>query len=86
MVFPLGRKPLSLNSISLLYLRLKRRSTKDDRIWPMTVATAAPATPIFGQPSRPKIMIGSRMMFVIAPTIWPIIESFVFPVDCSRRA
>ena len=42
-------------------------------VCPITVATAAPATPIFGNPIRPKIKIGSRMMFITAPVICVII-------------
>ena len=38
-----------------------------ERICPVTVAIAAPAIPIDGIPIHPKIKIGSRMMFVIAP-------------------
>lgn len=41
---------------------------------PITVAQAAPAMPIFGKPSRPKMRIGSRMIFVIAPTSCVIME------------
>ena len=48
--------------------------------WPMTVASAAPETPIAGHPSRPKIMIGSRMMLTIAPVIWLHIWYTVLPV------
>ena len=36
-------------------------------ICPATVAIAAPANPIFGAPSSPKISIGSRIIFIIAP-------------------
>ena len=30
--------------------------------------------PIFGKPRRPKIIMGSRMIFKIAPVPWMIIE------------
>ena len=54
--------------------------------WPSTVAAAAPATPIFGKPKRPKIIIGSKMMLMTAPAAWEIILYTVRPVDCSRRS
>ena len=54
--------------------------------WPRMVAYAAPATPIFGTPNRPKMKIGSRMMLAIAPTPWLTIVSSVRPVLCSRRS
>ena len=53
---------------------------------PITVATAAPVTPIFGAPRRPKIRIGSRMMLVMAPHSWEVMLKMVFPVDVSRRS
>lgn len=43
------------------------RATMQATNWPITVATAAPVTPIFGAPRRPKIRIGSRIMLVNAP-------------------
>ena len=52
----------------------------------MTVATAAPVTPIFGKPIRPKIRIGSRMIFVIAPHNWEVILKMVLPVEVSSRS
>ena len=55
-------------------------------ICPMTVAVAAPATSILGQPNHPKIMIGSRIRLMMAPAICENILSSVFPVDCNRRS
>ena len=43
-------------------------------ICPVTVARAAPATSILGKPKRPKIMIGSRIIFRIAPRSWVSME------------
>ena len=54
--------------------------------WPMAVAQAAPATPMAGRPSQPKIKTGSRMMFTTAPVIWLIIWYTVLPVTCSTRS
>ena len=54
--------------------------------WPMTVATAAPGTPRQGKPSRPKIIIGSRTMFVSAPHSWAVMDSVELPVACSMRS
>ena len=51
--------------------------------WPMTVAIAAPATPIGLIPNIPKIKIGSSTIFVNAPTIWAIIGVFISPCDCK---
>ena len=39
---------------------------------PITVAKAAPVTPILGKPIRPKIRIGSKMMLMTAPVVWVI--------------
>ena len=39
-----------------------------------------------GKPKRPKMRMGSRMMFTMAPTSCIAIESLVRPVDCSRRS
>ena len=50
--------------------------------WPMMVATAAPATPIFS----PKMKMGSRMMLMIAPSPWVYILSRERPVPCSSRS
>ena len=53
---------------------------------PMTVAAAAPVTPILGHPSNPKIMIGSKIIFVIAPHNCEVILKIVLPVEVSRRS
>ena len=53
---------------------------------PVTVATAAPATPRRGAPKRPKIRMGSRMMLVRAPRSWVHMDRWVRPVDCSSRS
>ena len=45
----------------------------------MMVAMAAPDTPMF----NPKIKMGSRMMFIIAPVAWVIIVRVVFPVEAN---
>ena len=55
-------------------------------ICPIQVAIAAPATPIAGMPRRPKIMIGSRMILMIAPVIWLIMLYTVLPVDWRSRS
>ena len=49
----------------------------------MTVASAAPVTPIFGAPRRPKIRIGSRIILVIAPQSWDVMLKIVLPVEVS---
>ena len=54
--------------------------------WPMTVASAAPATPMAGKPSRPKIMMGSKIILMTAPAIWLAIWYTVLPVDCKMRS
>ena len=36
--------------------------------------------PILGNPNSPKINIGSKIMFVSAPTICDMVESVVLPV------
>ena len=54
-------------STSSLYFMLKTNDKIIATICPATVAIAAPATPIFGAPNSPKISIGSRIIFIIAP-------------------
>ena len=49
---------------------------------PRTVATAAPAIPMQGEPNKPKIKIGSRIIFITAPTICAAIGSAIFPLAC----
>ena len=39
-----------------------------------------------GHPSKPKIMMGSRMMLVSAPQSWVTMESTELPVACSIRS
>ena len=51
-------------------------------ICPITVATAAPATPM----SRPKMNTGSRTMFNTAPEPWTIIKPAGCPVVWSSRS
>ena len=53
---------------------------------PMTVAAAAPATPIFGKPKSPKIMMGSRIRLMMAPVVWVHMVSRVLPVAWSSRS
>ena len=57
-----------------------------DTNWPITVAIAAPLTPIRGKPSRPKIMMGSRIMLVRAPHSCVTMDSTELPVACSIRS
>ena len=52
----------------------------------MTVAMAAPATPMAGKPNHPWIRMGSRMMLTMAPSDWVIMVYMVRPVACSRRS
>ena len=51
-------------------------------ICPITVATAAPATPM----SRPKMNTGSRTIFSTAPEPWTIIKPAGCPVVWSSRS
>ena len=55
-------------------------------ICPITVANAAPATPISGSPNRPKIKIGSRIILIMAPSPCVNIVITVLPVACSIRS
>ena len=52
-------------------------------ICPATVAAAAPAMPISGRPSMPKISSGSNIILVTAPAICAIIGVFMSPPACS---
>ena len=52
------------------------------QIWPITVATAAPATPM----SNTKMKMGSRMMLIMAPAPWVYMERMLCPVPCSSRS
>ena len=48
---------------------------------PATVAIAAPVAPRFAPNGR--MSIGSRIMFVIAPTSCVIIGIIILPIDCK---
>ena len=76
-----GLKPLKLICTSGFLVRLNVIARIAAHIWPVTVAIAAPATPIFGIPNKPKINIGSRMILIIAPVDCVIIVNIVRPVD-----
>ena len=58
-------------------------ATSAAKIWPNTVATAAPVTPSLGKGPMPKISKGSKMMLKMAPDAWEIIEWTVLPVATS---
>ena len=58
--------------MSWFRVRLKKMDRQAARIWPRTVARAAPATSIRGKPNSPKIRMGSMMMLIMAPTAWVI--------------
>ena len=68
-----GRKPAGRRRTSWFLMWLMTMPVTMPHHWPMTVASAAPATPMAGKPRRPKIMMGSRMIFTTAPVIWLII-------------
>ena len=72
--------------ISWLNLWLHVPATMAATHWPITVATAAPVTPILGQPKRPNIIIGSRIIFVIASHSCDVMLNMVRPVDVNRRS
>ena len=57
-------------------------TTRAATICPITVAIAAPAIPNLCMPNIPKIRIGSRMIFVIAPAICATIGVFISPRAC----
>lgn len=50
---------------------------------PITVAMAAPATPMAGMPNHPKIKMGSSTMLMMAPVPCVNIVSVVRPVEAS---
>ena len=79
-----GRAPARV--ISRFQCLFMKNATIAATICPPTVATAAPAMPISGKPSRPKIRMGSNMMFSMAPMSCVIMESVVRPVDWSMRS
>ena len=73
MLFTVGRskrRALMRSLTSLLWRRFSHRQTQQPIHWPITVAAAAPATPILGIPNMPKIRMGSRMMLITAPVSW----------------
>ena len=65
--------------------RLNHSAAAAPIICPMTVAMAAPRMPIAGQPSKPKIMIGSRIILATAPMMREIMDSTVSPTACKSR-
>ena len=81
-----GRNPRQTTLSSWFFSWLSTKPSSMPPIWPITVAAAAPATPICGKPSRPKIMIGSRMMLMTAPVSCVVIDSMVLPVACIIRS
>ena len=64
-------------------LWLQAKATTAATHCPTTVATAAPVAPSLGKPSSPKIMIGSRMIFVMAPQSCEVMLKIVLPVEVS---
>ena len=54
-----------------------------DTVYPITVAIAAPLTPIGLNPKYPKISIGSNIKFVKTPAIWKHMGASIFPVPCN---
>ena len=77
-----GRKPRMRRVMSLFFFTLKYTASDMPQIWPMTVAMAAPATPM----SNTKMNTGSRMMLMMAPRPWVYMLSRERPVPCSRRS
>ena len=53
--------------ISVFLCLFMKKATMAAMIWPPTVAQAAPAMPSAGKPMRPKIKMGSKMIFSMAP-------------------
>ena len=72
MVWPLGVKPLKRMVTSWFLVALNISAKSMATICPNTVAAAAPWMPILGNPIRPKIRMGSRMMLMMAPVPWVI--------------
>ena len=85
-ISPLGRKPRKLSCSSRFRTKLNTSARIQAMHCPNTVAAAAPAMPISGNPYFPKIRIGSKMMLITAPTPWEIMVSSVRPVACSSRS
>ena len=81
-----GRMYFSPSCTSGLKRRLKNRHIPAAIHWPITVAMAAPATPMAGRPSQPWMKMGSRIMLITAPMDWLIMVYTVRPEDCSSRS
>ena len=79
---PLGRKPRKETENSRRMRHSRKKPMQAPEICPITVATAAPATPM----SRPKMNTGSRTMFSTAPEPWTIIKPAGCPVVWSSRS
>ena len=86
MVGPSGRNPRKDKFTSGFWATLKKMDTPQPTHWPMTVASAAPATSIRGKGPRPKMRMGSKMMLVTAPTAWEIMDWTVRPVAWRMRS
>ena len=86
MMCPSGRKPFQWIRTSLLKRWLRIRPRKKAQNWPVTVAMAAPLVSSRGNGPTPRISSGSRIMLMIAPVSWVVIESVVLPVDCISRS
>ena len=82
----MGFKYRGANFKSWLKPRFMMTDITAPTIWPMTVAAAAPATPIRGKGPRPKMSTGSMTMLMTAPTPWVHMVRAVLPVDWSRRS
>ena len=74
-------KRRKLRFSSLLAVRLKISPRIQPTACPKTVAAAAPAIPISGKNHMPRMRMGSKMMFKIAPVPWEIMVNMVRPVD-----
>ena len=80
-VFFSSRKPRKLIFASGLRSIFSSSAVAAPSHWPITVAMAAPRTPMFSV----KINTGSRMMLVPAPTIREIMLRPVLPLACRNR-
>ena len=65
--------------ISVSFL-IAMRNNRQTIIWAITVAIAAPRTPIAGIPPKPKIKIGSKRIFMSNPKAVTIKEVLEFPM------
>ena len=77
-----GRKPRKETENSPRMRHSRKKPMQAPEICPMTVAAAAPTTPI----SSPKMNTGSRMMLRMAPEPWTIMKPAGWPVVWSRRS